>query len=337
MRKHLNTLYVTLDGAYLHKEGKAIEVKHSGDTKLRVPLHNLESIVSFGWNTTASAALMHGCAQAGVGLSFFSPTGRFLASSYGGVSGNVLLRKDQYRTSESQVETLALAKQIITAKIANSRTTLQRAIRDGKTDAELHESDSKLGTHVDYLKHRIRFVKDAPDLDSLRGVEGEAALIYFSCFNELVMEEGFCFEGRTRNPPMDPLNALLSFLYVILMHDCKSACEGVGLDPQCGFLHRDRPGRFSLALDIAEEFRSYLVDRLVFALINRKQITTDDFEFQESGAVLLKEDSRKKVLSAWQERKNDELEHSFLKETNYRGIAPSYSGKTARKTPSWGH
>ena len=169
MKKHLNTLYVTLDGSYLHKEGKAVEIKHKGETKLRVPLHNLESIVSFGWNNTASTALMHGCAEAGVGLSFLSPTGKFLASSYGGVSGNVLLRKDQYRASEDTASTLEISKNIIAAKIANSRNTLQRAIRD--YDPEQDASIGKLKKAVDYLEHRIRMTKSIDNLDGLRGIE----------------------------------------------------------------------------------------------------------------------------------------------------------------------
>jgi len=322
MRKHLNTLYVTLDGAYIHKSGKAVEIRIKDETRLRVPLHNLESIVAFGWDITASAALMHGCAEAGVGLSFLSPTGKFLASSYGGVSGNILLRKDQYHTSESSEGTLLISKQIVIAKIANSRSTLMRTVRDHCLEDS--EKSDALVRAADSLKHRMRMAEQTSDLDVLRGIEGEAAQIYFSVFNHMITDDSgtLVFNGRNRNPPTDPANALLSFLYVILMHDCKSACEAVGLDPQCGFLHRDRPGRFSLALDLAEEFRSYLADRLVLSLINRKQITAKDFDFLENGAVLLKEDSRKIVLAAWQERKQEEILHPVLKEKITIGLLP---------------
>jgi len=322
MRKHLNTLYVTLEGAYLHKQGQTVEVKLGSETKLRVPLHNLEGIVTFGWNTTVSAALMHGCAEAGVTLSFLSPTGRFLASSYGGVSGNVVLRKDQYLASETTQHTLDIARNLVLAKISNSRKTLDRAVRDhGEKDLE---AGQELIRASDSLRHRIRLAQNAHDLDSLRGVEGESALIYFGCMQYLITSKDptFTFCGRNRNPPLDPFNALLSFLYVILMHDCKSACEGVGLDPQCGFLHRDRPGRFSLALDLAEEFRAFLADRLAISMINRQQLEKTDFEYQESGAVLLKEESRKKLLQGWQERKNDEITHPFLKEKTTIGMLP---------------
>ena len=320
MRTHLNTLYVTLEDAYLHKDGQAVEVKQNGECKIRVPLHNLESIVAFGWNITASAALMHGCAEAGVGLSFLSPTGRFLASTYGGVSGNILLRKNQYQASEDAAQTLAIAQNIVAAKISNSRNVINRAIRDYPDN----ESNQELGRTSDYLKHRIRLSLESDDLDSLRGIEGDAAAIYFSAFNQLFSQNvvPFSFEGRNKRPPADPFNALLSFLYVILMHDCKSACEGVGLDPQCGFLHRDRPGRFSLALDLAEEFRAYLADRLAFSLVNRKQITPHDFGWKENGAVYIYEDARKKILTAWQERKQDQITHPFIGEKTTVGLLP---------------
>jgi len=320
MKKHLNTLYVTLEDAYLHQEGKTVEILHKGERKLRVPLHNLEGIVAFGWNITASAALMHACAENGTSLSFLSPTGRFLASSYGGVSGNVLLRKDQYAASEDPRRTNAISRNIIAAKIHNSRHVLERAIRDYPEDP----NGEQLRKNADFLKHRIRMAMDCEDLDQMRGIEGDAAAIYFSAFDGLLTQNkpSFSFEGREKRPPTDPVNALLSFLYVMLMHDCKSACEAVGLDPQCGFLHRDRPGRFSLALDLSEEFRAYTVDRLVINLINRQQIDEEDFEKQESGAVLIKDDSRKKILAAWQEKKQEEITHPFIGERITRGLLP---------------
>ncbi len=322
MRKHLNTLFVTLEGAYLHKDGQAVDIRHEGESKLRVPLHNLDGIVTFGWNTTVTAALMHGCAQAGVSLSFISPYGKFMASSQGPVSGNILLRKDQYRASDSEPSSLAIAQNIVAAKIANSRIVLQRATRD-YGEREPQKSTGLLRI-ADSLKHRVRMAMATTNLDSLRGVEGEAAVNYFSAFQHLFTQDdcGFSFNGRSKRPPTDPFNAIISLLYVILMHDCRSACESCGLDPQCGYLHRDRPGRSSLALDIAEEFRAFLADRLAFSLINRKQILISDFEYKENGAVILKDDARKKVLAAWQERKQDEIIHPFLEEKTTVGLLP---------------
>lgn len=322
MRQHLNTLYVTLEGAYLHKDGQAVDIRYNGESKLRVPLHNLDGIVTFGWDTMVTAGLMQGCAEAGVSLSFISPYGKFMAASQGGVSGNILLRKDQYRSSESPEASLAIAQNIVAAKIANSRTVIQRAARDyGEREPEKGAALIRIS---DSLKHRIRMTMNTTNLDMLRGVEGEAAANYFSGFPSLFTQPdtGFSFTGRSKRPPTDPFNAVLSLLYVILMHDCRSACESCGLDPQCGFLHRDRPGRYSLALDLAEEFRAFLADRLAFSLVNRKQITTSDFEYKENGAVLLKDEPRKKVLAAWQERKQDEITHPFLEEKTTVGLLP---------------
>ena len=322
MKKHLNTLYITLEGAYLHKEGETIEVRHGGETKIRVPLHNLEAVVAFGWDIIASAALMHGCAKAGVSLSFLSPTGRFLASSYGGVSGNVLLRKNQYLASENLNHCLSIAQNLVAAKICNSRNVIQRAARD--YGEQIPDKAAELLRMSDYLQHRIRMASNSRDIDALRGIEGEAAALYFSAFPHLFTSPNptFHFDGRTRNPPMDPFNALISLLYVLLMHDCKSACESVGLDPQCGFLHKDRPGRFSLALDLAEEFRAYFCDRLAFNLVNRNQLSIGDFETNETGAVLLTDEGRKKVLMAWQTRKQDEVTHPFIDEKTTIGLLP---------------
>lgn len=215
-----------------------------------------------------------------------------------------------------------IGQNLVAAKIANSRTVLLRAARD-YGDRET-EKTSALIRVADFLKHRIRLAMTTTDLDMLRGVEGEAAVNYFSTFPHLFTQSGtgFSFTGRSKRPPTDPFNAILSLLYVILMHDCRSACESCGLDPQCGYLHRDRPGRHSLALDIAEEFRAFMADRLAFSLVNRKQITTADFEYKENGAVILKDDPRKKVLAAWQERKQDEITHPFLDEKTTVGLLP---------------
>ena len=322
MRQHLNTLFVTLEGAYLKKDGEAVAVKLKGETKLRVPLHNLDGIVSFGWDNTASASLMAACHKHGVALSFLSPFGKFLASSYGGVSGNILLRREQYRRAEHEPAALAIAQNMIQAKLHNSRNILQRAARDhGSKDAE---RAAKSQGSVDTLATRISGASRTTSLDSLRGIEGDAAVFYWAVFNQLLTTPSpeLRIKGRTKRPPLDRTNALLSFLYAMLAHDCRSACESCGLDPQSGFLHQPRPGRASLALDLMEEFRPILADRLALSLINRQQITADDFHIQESGAVVLRDDSRKIVLQAWQEKKQDELTHPFLNEKITLGLLP---------------
>lgn len=322
MRQHLNTLFVTLEGAYLRKDGAAVEVRLDGETKLRVPLHNLDGISCFGWDISASAALMAACSEANVALSFHNPHGKFLAAVNGFTSGNILLRREQYRRADNEAASLAIASRVIAAKIANSRTVLLRASRDHGEGNDARDAVLRRG--ADMLSTRLGLIPRATTLDSLRGIEGEAASCYFEVFPHLLTNHDSVIKmkGRSRRPPLDPVNALLSFLYVILMHDCRSALESCGLDAQCGFLHRDRPGRPSLALDLMEEFRAFLADRLVLTLLNRRQIDAGDFETQESGAVLLKEDSRKKVLVAWQERKQDEITHPFLEEKTSVGLLP---------------
>jgi CRISPR-associated protein Cas1 len=322
MKRHLNTLFVTLDGSYLRKDGAAVEIRHEGETKMRVPLHNLEGISCFGWDIGASAALMAACAEAGVSISFHTPHGKFLAATRGFTSGNILLRREQYRRADDEAASVAIAANMLTAKLANTRQVLMRAARDhgGKSP----ERASALGHAADAIAVRIGLLGRAGTLDSLRGIEGDAASTYFSVFRHLLVnhDQSVMISGRSRRPPLDPVNALLSFLYVLLMHDCRSALEGCGLDPQCGFLHRDRPGRPSLALDLMEEFRAFLADRVALTLLNRKQITSADFRTAESGAVLLKDDSRKQVLAAWQERKQDEIIHPFLDERVTLGLLP---------------
>lgn len=317
MRTHLNTLFITLEDTYLRKDGEAIEVRNSGETKLRVPLHNLDGIVSFGWNNTASASLMQGCHKHGVSLSFLSPHGKFLASTTGGASGNILLRREQYRIGESATEAVPIATNMIAAKLHNSRQVLLRASRD-------YGENPTLNRCLNLLVQSISNTRSAETLDTLRGIEGDAAAAYFSVFNLLIRTEDptLRMDGRTRRPPLDPVNALLSFVYVLLMHDCRSACESCGLDPQSGFLHQPRPGRSSMALDLMEEFRPILADRLVLSLLNRKQITHKDFLYKENGAVLLKEDSRKTILKAWQERKQEQVNHPFLQEKMTIGLLP---------------
>ena len=322
MKTHLNTLFVTLEGAYIHKDGQAVCVKHEGEKKLRVPLHNLDGIVCFGWDCTASASLMAACHEQKVSLSFHSPHGKFLASTQGGVSGNILLRRAQYRHSDDVNASLAIAKNCIAAKLTNSRNLLRRAVRDyGAEDPALQENWQR---SANGLQARLEELKRASTLESVRGIEGEAAVLYFSQFDSLLRKEKtfFVFRTRQKRPPPDPVNALLSFCYALLAHDCRSACESVGLDPQCGFLHQDRPGRHSLALDLMEEFRPYLADRMVLSLVNRQQLTSKDFDLRENGVCEIKEKSRKKILMAWQERKKDTVLHPFLQEKMTIGLLP---------------
>lgn len=261
------------------------------------------------------------------------PHGKFISSSYGGVSGNILLRREQYRRAENEAASLAVAVNMIAAKLHNTRTILQRAARDHGTSAP--EKAHALTTTSDFLAKRIAATRRCTNLDSLRGIEGESAAAYFATFNHLISidESEFLLRGRSKRPPMDRTNALLSFLYVLLAHDCRSACETVGLDPQCGFLHQPRPGRHSLALDLMEELRPIFADRLALSLINRRQIKPDDFEVEETGAVLLKSDSRKTVLEAWQERKSDTLLHPFIDEKITLGFSSDPSPPAGSAPP----
>lgn len=333
MKHHLNTLFVTLDDAYLAKDGAAVVVRHDKQVKLRVPLHNLDGIVTFGWDTGASPALMHACAEADVTLSFCTPHGKFLAGIRGYTSGNILLRREQYRRADDETASALIARNCIAAKLHNCRTVLQRALRDHDEPAANEEGSGEnqpvsLARAIDYFQNRIQYLQIAPPekltLDSLRGVEGDCAALYFECFNRMITlgDPAMQLDGRSRRPPLDPVNALLSFLYAMLSHDLRSACEAVGLDPQCGFLHRDRPGRPSLALDLMEEFRPVFADRLALSLINRRQIGPGDFDKRENGAYRLKEKSRKAVLVAWQERKQAEVIHPFLQEKTTFGLFP---------------
>ena len=319
MKQLLNTLFVTSQGAYLAKNAETVEVRHEQETKLRVPIHTLGSIVCFG-NVTASPFLMGMCGEKNVTISFLTEYGRFLARVQGPVSGNVLLRKEQYRRSDNLNASAKIARSIILAKIANSRIVLQRTLRDrpdcqGKANLERALADTEI--QLNELKH-------PSSLDTIRGIEGMAANTYFGCFNTLITanHETFFFIQRNRRPPLDNVNALLSFLYTLLVHDVRSALEAVGLDPAVGFLHRDRPGRPSLALDLMEELRAYLADRLVLTLINRQQIKPEGFKTTESGAVHMDDNTRKTVLVAWQKRKQEQITHPFLQEKIQLGLLP---------------
>ena len=317
MKKHLNTLFVTTEGAYLKKDGQAVVVSIEKQNKLRLPLHNLDGIVCMG-HIMCSPSLMAACAKAGVTISFLTPYGGFQAAVTGYTSGNVLLRRTQYRQADDPESTLAVARQFVSAKIANSRSVLLRAARDTR-DQENRQALQKVAKRMGF---DVEMACNARTLDSLRGTEGESANTYFSVFGCMMSGhvKGFEFQHRSRRPPLDRINALMSFLYSMLTHDARSACEATGLDPQVGFLHRDRPGRPSLALDLIEEFRAFIADRLVLSLLNRKQIQAKDFDMTESGAVLLKDKSRKTVLAAYQKRKQDVITHPFLDEKTTIGL-----------------
>ncbi|HCX01535.1 MAG TPA: subtype I-C CRISPR-associated endonuclease Cas1 [Syntrophaceae bacterium] len=311
MKKLLNTLYVTTQGAYLAKEGETVVVKVNQEVRLRVPVHTIGGIVCFG-NVSCSPFLMGFCGENGVGISFLSEYGRFLARVQGAVSGNVLLRREQYRKADDQEYSAQMAKAFVTGKIANCRTVLQRALRDHSQKME----EDILRQSVADLSRSLESLSLNQTLDSVRGLEGDAAHTYFSVFDNLIVtqKESFTFQERNRRPPLDNVNCLLSFLYTLLVHDCRSALEAVGLDPAVGFLHRDRPGRPSLALDLMEEFRPFLADRLALSLINLRQVQDKGFNKTEAGAVMMNDETRKTLLVAYQERKQEEIYHPFLDE-----------------------
>lgn len=311
MKKHLNTLFVTTQGAYLSKEGESVVVKVDKETRLRVPIHTLGGIVCFG-QVSCSPYLMGFCAERDVAVSFLSENGRFLARVQGPVSGNVLLRREQYRRADNDETSAEIAKSVLMGKIANCRTILQRALRDheNKIDGNELRQVSKL------LAGSMQSLKSERSLDSIRGIEGDAAHLYFSVFDHLIIsqKEDFTFRQRNRRPPLDKVNCLLSFLYTLLAHDVRSGLESVGLDPSVGFLHRDRPGRPGLALDLMEEFRPVIADRLALSLINLSKVNKKGFRQAETGAVLMDDDTRKTLLVAYQQRKQDEIIHPFLGE-----------------------
>lgn len=319
MRKLLNTLYVTSEDAHLGRERENVLIYIGDEVRFRIPVHNLESIVTFGY-TGASPALMHLCAERGVSLSFMTPSGRLLARVSPSTKGNVLLRRRQYGLSDDLCESAELGCSFVLGKILNSRTVLRRFLRDhGERDGQEHISRA-----VQDLTRQIERVLITDSLDSLRGIEGEAARTYYSVFDYLILEskDVFFFNGRSRRPPLDYTNAVLSFLYSLLANDCVAALETVGLDPQVGFLHRIRPGRASLALDLMEELRPYLVDRLTLSLINTRQLDGKDFVTKESGAVLMTDEARKKILDAWQKRKQQEVIHPYFEERIEVGLIP---------------
>ncbi|MHB1701829.1 MAG: type I-C CRISPR-associated endonuclease Cas1c [Acidobacteriaceae bacterium] len=319
MKHLLNTLYVTTQGAWLARDGETVHVRVEGETVLRVPVLTLGGIVCFG-NVSCSPFLMGMCAEKGVALSFLTEHGRFLARVIGPVNGNILLRREQYRRADNDAASTQVAKWCVAGKVANCRQVLLRAAREDAGS----DGASALLDAAGRLTSMLRSLERASTLDELRGLEGEGARSYFAAFDHLILanKEAFRFTQRSRRPPLDNINALLSFLYTLLVHDVQAALECVGLDPAAGFLHRDRPGRPSLALDMMEELRPLLADRLALSLINRRQIGPESFHRTEAGEVRMLPDARKDVLVAWQKRKQEELLHPYLNEKIALGLLP---------------
>ena len=354
MKRHLNTLFVQTQGAYLRKDGEAVSVRIEDQTALRVPLHQLDGIVTFG-QVSASPFLHGACAEAGVSFSMLTRNGRFLAAVQGFTPGNVLLRREQYRRADDPEASLELARPMVAAKIANLRTVLLRAARDHpqppvgedsrntangelsdlQTEEERRQNlSSPAADSARRMRSDAESAMTAASLEELRGIEGEAAATYFRSFDAMLtaQQQVFAFGQRSRRPPMNPCNALLSFLYTLLAHDYRSACESVGLDAQSGFLHRNRPGRPSLALDLMEALRPVLADRLALSLINRQQVKAAGFTTTEAGGVTMTPATRKIVLAAWQKRKQDELQHPFLGEKIQLGLLPHVQARLLART-----
>lgn len=314
MRRLLNTLYITKQESYLHKERETIVIKQGSEKLGQFPALTVGNIFCFG-QVSVSPFLMGYCAEQNMGLSFYTEYGRFLARVVGKQSGNVLLRREQYRRADKEEQSLKISRLMIAAKISNSRSVLLRELRN-------HGENIALTAAAKHLTASKRNSEHAASIAELMGIEGDAAASYFSVFNDLVRGSGMAFGGRIRRPPTDPVNALLSFVYSLITQECMSALMGVGLDPYVGFLHRDRPGRASLALDLLEEFRAAWADRFVLTLINRRQIQLSDFVIEASGAVRLTDDARKTLLVAYQERKQVEILHPYLQEQVPIGLLP---------------
>ena len=316
MKKLLNILYVQTQGTYLHCEGETVVAEREHAVVARIPIHTLSGIVCFG-NVLCSPFLLGLCGECGVHVSFLSEHGRFLARAEGPVSGNVLLRVAQMKAAENEERARQIAYGFVAGKILNARAILQRRLRDHGPQADCEHA-------VLRMQNLVADLRKAASTEIMRGVEGEAASCYFDAFNALLLaqQDGFSINGRNRRPPLDPMNALLSFLYTLLAHDCAGALEGVGLDPQIGFLHALRPGRDSLALDLMEEFRAPLADRVALSLVNLKQLSPKQFRKSESGAVEMNEEARKTVLLAWQQKKKEVILHPFINEKAEIGLLP---------------
>jgi len=330
MQTLLNTLYVMTPNAYAHLENATIRIDVDREKRLQVPLHHLSGMVCFG-NIMVSPALMHRLAEEGKSLVLLDERGRFKARLEGPVTGNILLRQAQHQRALQPDFATHLARAFIAGKIRNSRHILLRASRE----ADTQEDEKALSRAADDLAASLRALATAGNTDTLRGIEGDAAKKYFAALNHVLkpsVRQDFPFTGRTRRPPLDPINALLSFLYSMLMNDCRSALESVGLDPQLGFLHAVRPGRAALALDLMEEFRPYLADRLALTLLNRNQLSASDFDHREGGAVMLNERGRKTVVVAYQERKQEELQHPLLETQTAISLLPLLQARFLART-----
>jgi CRISPR-associated protein Cas1 len=319
MKKLLNTLYITSEDAFLSLDGETVCVEIHKQKVGQIPLHTLENIICFSY-FGATPALMGACAKRGINLALYNPYGKFLCRVVGENRGNVLLRKQQYRMSDDAKLSCKAARNFILGKVYNCRWSIDRTIRDH----ELRVDVQKCRNVTQFLSDALDKIKDEEDLDTLRGIEGECAALYFGVYDEMILnqKETFHFEGRNKRPPTDEVNAMLSFGYTILANDCASALEGAGLDSYVGFMHRDRPGRKSLALDLMEELRPVLVDRMVLTIINNRQIRKEHFQNTESHEVIFTEEGRKKFLTIWQEHKQEVITHPYLNEKIPWGLVP---------------
>ena len=323
MRKLMNTLYITMEDAYLTEENDSVVILQGGKKLGQFPLLALEDIVLFSYKG-ASPLLLGKCAERGIGVSQYTPYGRFLYRLSDKSRGNVLLRKEQYRISDDQSRSLPYVRNMILGKVYNQRNNVNRTMRDHS----MRVDSNKFTKVSDNLRAKLNDIHNANAMDELRGIEGDAAVDYFSVFDDMILnqKEDFIFKGRNRRPPLDNVNAMLSFLYTVLANDCANALEGVGLDSYVGFMHTDKPGRKSLALDLMEELRAPLVDRLVLTLINQRQVSPEDFVKEESGAVRFTADGKKKILMAWQEKKKQKITHPYLDEKIEWGLVPYVQG-----------
>ena len=319
MKRLLNTLFVTSEDVYLSLDGENVVANRNNTIVARYPLHTLQNIVTFSY-AGASPSLMGACVERNIGLAFCSPRGKFLARTSGLAGGNVLLRRRQYQVADDPDASGRIARNMIVGKLYNSRWRLERTLRDHG----LRVQEQTLQNAIEILKKQIDMATEDVSLDSLRGLEGVGAVAYFGAFDQMILrnKEDFFFHGRNRRPPLDNVNAMLSFAYNLLAHDCASALESVGLDAYVGFLHKDRPGRQSLALDLMEELRPVHADRFVLFVINNRVVAPSDFVKEESGAVRMSDDGRRNFLKAWQERKKEQISHPFLKEKMSWGMVP---------------
>jgi CRISPR-associated protein Cas1 len=319
MRKLLNTLYITNPESYLSLDGENIVVLVNGETKIRLPFVNIENIVCFNY-LGMSPALTGKCMRLGIDVNFVSPSGKYLGTVSGEIRGNVTLRRRQYRMFDDEAVCLELSKNAVAAKLHNSAYVLSRTLRDNADSANTGD----IAAAVEYMKNNIEKLYGLNDADSVRGLEGESARVYFGVFDGLIIKqkESFKFLSREKRPPLDNVNALLSYFYTILGFEIKAALNTVGLDPYVGFFHTDRSGRASLALDMLEELRAAVVDRFVLSLINLNQISGKDFLQKEGGGILLTDDGRKTALKSWQDRKNDEFKHPIINEKIKFGLLP---------------